>query len=121
MLTEFGKVLRKARIDKGVLMKDMADAVGVSSAFLSSVETGRKQIPDGLFEKAARFLGFEKGTGEWGELKDAELLSRGEVSLPTLGVSRAHQDAALAFARRFEEMDVEELDKILNILHSKKD
>lgn len=120
MLTMFGKVLRKARIDKGLLLKEMAEFCGVSSAFLSSVETGKKPIPSGLMEKAADFLEFDQGSREWTELKDAEVLSRGEVSLPTRGLSERHQEAVLAFARHFEEMEPAELDEVLNILHSKK-
>jgi len=120
MLTKFGKVLRKARIDQGLLLKDLADACGISSAFLSSVETGKKPIPAGLMEKAADFLGFGYGSDEWLQLKDAEVLSRGEVSLPTRGLSERHQETVLAFARHFEEMKPEELDEVLNILNSKK-
>lgn len=120
MLTIFGKVLRKARIDKGLLLKEMAEVCGISSAFLSSVETGKKPIPSGLMEKAADFLGFDQGSREWAELKDAEVLSRGEVSLPTRGLSERHQETVLAFARHFEEMEPAELDEVLNILHSKK-
>ena len=46
MLTPFGQIVRKKRIDKFLTLKEMADALGVSSAFLSAVEMGRKAIPD---------------------------------------------------------------------------
>lgn len=45
MLTGIGKFLRKLRIDNEEILKDMADALGVSSAFLSAVENGRKKMP----------------------------------------------------------------------------
>ena len=44
-LTEFGKFLRKLRIDNGELLKDMAIKLNTTPAFLSMVETGRRSIP----------------------------------------------------------------------------
>ncbi len=46
MLTEFGKAIRKIRLDKGEILKDMAKRLGISSAFLSAVENGRKNVPE---------------------------------------------------------------------------
>ena len=46
MLTEFGKCLRKIRIDKAELLKDMAEKLQVTSAYLSAVEHGKREIPD---------------------------------------------------------------------------
>lgn len=43
MLTEFGKITRKIRIDNDVLLKDMADALNISAAFLSKLETGKSK------------------------------------------------------------------------------
>ena len=120
MLTQFGKVLRKARIDRGLLLKDMADGFEVSSAFLSAVETGKKAIPSGLAEKAAEFLGYQKGSPEWSELKDAEALSRGQVAISTAGMSGKQQEAALAFARHFDEMEAADLDRVLEVLTSRR-
>ena len=44
-LTEFGKFLRKLRIDNEELLKDMAIKLNTTPAFLSMVETGRRSIP----------------------------------------------------------------------------
>ena len=44
MLTEFGKILRKLRIDRQELLRDMAKNLEVSSAYLSAVETGKRKI-----------------------------------------------------------------------------
>ena len=38
MLTSLGKFLRKLRIDRGEILKDMADKLGVTVSFLSAVE-----------------------------------------------------------------------------------
>ena len=51
MLPSIGRFLRKLRIDNGEILKDMAEALGVSSAFLSAVENGKKKMPEGWIEK----------------------------------------------------------------------
>jgi toxin-antitoxin system, antitoxin component, xre family len=43
MLTEFGKITRKLRIDNDVLLKDMAGELNISAAFLSKLETGKSK------------------------------------------------------------------------------
>ena len=45
MTTELGKFLRKLRIDKNEILLDMANKLGVSPSFLSSVEIGKRQMP----------------------------------------------------------------------------
>jgi transcriptional regulator with XRE-family HTH domain len=46
MLTPFGKKVRKLRIDVGVTLKSMADAMGVTSSYLSAIETGKRAVTD---------------------------------------------------------------------------
>jgi len=45
MLTEFGKICRKIRIDHGELMRHMAFKLDVTASFLSAVENGKRNIP----------------------------------------------------------------------------
>ncbi|HHU6304271.1 TPA: helix-turn-helix domain-containing protein [Klebsiella pneumoniae] len=45
-LTDFGKAVRKARIDTGYTLLTMAKALGTTPAFLSGLETGTKKIPE---------------------------------------------------------------------------
>lgn len=42
MLSKTGKILRKIRIDHDELLYDMAKKLGMSSAMLSEVETGKR-------------------------------------------------------------------------------
>ena len=43
MVTSFGKFLRNLRMDIGELLLNMADKLGVSPAFLSGVENGKRK------------------------------------------------------------------------------
>ncbi len=45
MLTSFGKILHKLRIDDSKRLLDMAKKLDISVSFLSSAEIGRKSIP----------------------------------------------------------------------------
>ncbi len=45
MIIELGKFLRKLRIEEGQRLADMSAVIGVSSAFLSAIERGKKSPP----------------------------------------------------------------------------
>lgn len=120
MFTEFGKFLRKARIDRGLLLKDMAEGLGVSSAYLSAVETGKKTVSDELARKVALYLGIDTRSSDFSELEDAVHISRGQVAIEVKGMSQRHQETALAFARQFGEMQPTDLDKLLALLQNTK-
>ncbi len=118
MLTEIGKFLRKARIDHGWLLKDMAEGVGISAAHLSTIETGKRQVTNDLVARLGVFLGLKSGTPEFAQLEKAAMLSRGQVEIEMKGMSMRHQETALAFSRQFSEMKSSDLDRILQVLNS---
>ena len=44
-MTPFGERMRELRQTKGVTLKDMAEAIGISSAYLSALEHGKRGRP----------------------------------------------------------------------------
>ena len=58
--TKFGEMLRIKRIQNHEVMGDLADYLGVSVAFLSAVETGKKNIPDEWEEKLVEKYNFNE-------------------------------------------------------------
>ena len=48
-LTPLGKALRKLRISRGELLKDMADKMGISSVQMSGIEHGRFENIESLY------------------------------------------------------------------------
>lgn len=46
ILTHIGKQTRKIRIDNEELLIDMANKLGISASYLSSIETGKRKTPD---------------------------------------------------------------------------
>lgn len=120
MFTQFGKLLRKIRIDRGMLLKDMAAGLDVSSAYLSAIETGRKAVTDDVVARVAEYLGYPTQSDEYQELYDAAQITKGEVSISTIGASPLKQQAALAFARQFNELEGDDMEKILSLLKAAK-
>ncbi|SFM55988.1 helix-turn-helix domain-containing protein [Nitrosomonas communis] len=55
-LTDFGKTVRKARLDAGETLLTMAKSLNVSAAFLSAMETGRKKISEEWVNKICLFF-----------------------------------------------------------------
>lgn len=109
-LTEFGKAIRKARIDSNETLGSMADAVGVSAGFLSGVETGRKKIPADLLRNIKDFLNVH-GI-DIPHLDRLAIVSNQSVSLE--GLSPQHQMLVAGFAR--STIDGETLQKMAELL-----
>ncbi len=119
MLTPFGKELRKQRIDKGMLLRDMAEALRVSVSWLSAVETGRKPIPEGLVDKVAAFFGFNEDAKA--KLRRLADISKEEFKLRIKqGADDDTRDLAAALARRFDDLSDEEKKGIRDILNRRR-
>ncbi len=117
MLSKFGKTVRKLRIDKGITLKAMAETLGKTSAYLSAVETGRKNPPKKLVQQIAGY--FEMTATQAQELEQAAEESRSEVTLPMAGFNDAQREVAAAFARQFDSLTEDELNQIRGLLGKK--
>ena len=99
MLTFFGKALRKFRIDRGLLLKDMANALGFTAAFLSAIEMGRKKIPENLLGKLKNIYSLDDETVQ--QFRSAAEKSAEEVVMRVKGLSEQDQDLVMCFAKKF--------------------
>lgn len=106
MLTPFGTALRKLRLDKGLRLLDLAQALNQSSAFISAVETGRKNIPLGYVEAISDVL--RLSTDETKTLKTAADQTMKEVKVDRL--SGDHRELVAQFARTVDELPSDFLD-----------
>jgi len=112
MLTALGKALRKFRIERDLLLRNMAETLGVSSSFLSAVETGRKKAPSGFIEKIRD--AYLLNATETKNLQEAADDSLTEVLLKMR--TGKDRELALAFAKRFPNLNDSERDKLLDVL-----
>ncbi len=114
MLTSIGKFLKKLRIDRGEILKDMAEKLDVTVSFLSAVENGKKHMPGTWNEKICNLYNLnqmqrQEFTTAIAETEDAILMNLVNASLDK-------RELAVSFARRFDNIDdaqVEEIRKIL--------
>jgi transcriptional regulator with XRE-family HTH domain len=114
MVNPLGKALRKLRIDRGWLLKDMASGVGVATSFLSGVETGRKPIPSGLVEKIGAWADLDQAS--IAGLKAAELTSQREFKLKVKSDFTDGDREAAALLARFGELSREKRDNLHELL-----
>ena len=118
MLTEFGKFLRKLRIDNGQLLKEMADILGISAATLSSVENGKRNPQRAMVED---IIGHYRLTqDEQDALWNAYDLAREETSVSLAGARKDRQELGLTFARRFNDLSTDQITEIMTVLEKKK-
>jgi HTH-type transcriptional regulator, competence development regulator len=115
-LNDFGKELRKLRIDKSELLKDMADRLGVSAAFISAIETSRKPIPIGFADRIASAYDLdEKAKWRFQHLADATRTTF-EIRLGESASPKVRETAAV-LARQFPNLNSDDLDQILEIFN----
>jgi len=100
-LTPFGLCVRKIRLELGLTLKEMANAVSVSSAYLSSVELGEKALNNKLIEDVSQFLQDKISQEQLGELRAAAAQSMKIVPVSNLGADE--RGLVAAFARRLSD------------------
>lgn len=116
MITNYGKILRKIRIDCDELLKDMADKIGVSSAYLSAVENGNKSPSEKLTDSIIEKYNFDVETSEELRRTSVEDIYSTVVQLNLHGKSPVSKDLALSFARQFNSLSEMDINSIKNIL-----
>lgn len=114
MVTKFGRLVRILRMEKGVLLKDMAEAMGITSSYLSALEKGKKRITDEVLTQVIEY--FELSGHKAVELKAAADESQTSA---TIDLTNATDDAkmlGLTFARKFNALTDEQRKELLKIL-----
>lgn len=60
MLSNFGKLLRKLRVDYGLTMRDIALKLNVSSSYISGIENGRMEVSSNFIQNLAKCFNLTK-------------------------------------------------------------
>ncbi len=113
-MTPFGRFMRNLRLERGLLLKNVADALGVTSAYLSALEHGKKGVPN---EDLVSRL---QATLKLNSQQKKELLQALRDSSSSLAISHKSTplafETANAFARRLPSLSEKELKMIKGIL-----
>lgn len=114
MLTRFGKRLRTLRVERDQKLKDMADKLGVTVAYLSAVETGKRKVPDSWVEMLVKNYGLSDE--EAGELQKLAYENKTTVKISLEDVDEAEMGLVLSFARKFKTLSDEQVNELQKIL-----
>ena len=116
--TELGKMLRKLRIDREETLGDMAEQLGYTSSYLSAIEKGKRPAPSGFASKLSSLYSLS-AEAERGLAEAADKTVR-NVKVDLSVTSDVKREAALVFARSFDELDDETSMQILKLIQAKR-
>lgn len=114
-MTPFGKAVRHLRIEHEMLLGSMADTLGVSSSYLSQIESGKKPIPHGFADRIAQQMRLDFIATA--ELRQQAALSMAEFKIQ-VAESAPASDRILAgeLAHEFARLTPEAKDGIAKLL-----
>jgi transcriptional regulator with XRE-family HTH domain len=117
-VTPFGQKLRAMRADRGVTLKAMAEAIGVSAAYLSALEHGRRGAPTWyLVQRIITFFNVI-----WDEAEEIERLaqiSHPRVVVDTSGLGPHATEFANTFARQIGSLSDGDVRALLDLLNDR--
>ena len=114
-MTPFGERLRELRRAKGVSQKQMAASLGVSAAYLSALEHGRRGVPS--WAMVQKIIGYFNVI--WDDAEELQRLaetSDPRVVIDTAGLSAKATALANLLAARIAMLDEEEITALTAML-----
>ncbi|QRY67120.1 helix-turn-helix transcriptional regulator [Ensifer sp. PDNC004] len=114
-MTPFGQALRELRHRKGVSQKEMAKAIGVSAAYLSALEHGKRGAPS--FDFLQRVTGYFNVI--WDEAEDLFRIanvSSPKTVLDTSGLTPEHTAFANRLSEQIRALSPETIRKLEDVL-----
>jgi transcriptional regulator with XRE-family HTH domain len=118
-MTPFGDRMRKLRAERGITLKEMADGLGVSSAYLSALEHGKRGRPGWhLIQRILTFFNII-----WDDAEDVVRLARishPRITIDTSGLSPRATELANRLADDIGRLDAAALDELLSVLDRKR-
>lgn len=115
-LTTYGKFLRKLRVDNNETLKDMASKMGVSVAYLSAIELGRREIPQTWNDTIYEIYKLDDAKFEEMLVEYSKSVNDIKISFEDLG--EQERKIVTSFARKFSSFTEEQFKKIENIIDS---
>ena len=118
-MTPFGERMRKLRAERQVTLKDMADEIGVSSAYLSALEHGKRGRPGWhLLQRIISYFNII-----WDDAEDVVRLARlshPRVVIDTSGLEPSATELANRLADDISTLDQKELAEMIAVLNRRK-
>ena len=114
-MTPFGDRMRKLRAERNMTLKDMAEAVGVSPAYLSALEHGKRGRPGWhLIQRIIAYFNII-----WDEAEEVVRLARishPRIAIDTAGLSPRATELANRLAAEIGKLDQATLEDIMALV-----
>ena len=111
-MTPFGEKLRQLRDERGISQKEMAKAIGVSAAYLSALEHGRRGQP--TWDKLQRIIQyFNIIWVEAEELQRLAMISHPRITIDTAGLPPASTELANLVAAHIRDLKAEVVQSLI--------
>lgn len=118
-MTPFGDRMRKLRAERSLTLKEMADAIGVSSAYLSALEHGKRGRPGWhLIQRILTFFNIIWDDAE--EVVRLARISHPRITIDTSGLNPKATELANRLADDIGRLDAAALDELLSVLDRKR-
>ncbi len=114
MLTSIGKFLRKLRIDNDEILKNMADKLQVTVSFLSAVENGKKRMPSNWNNRICEIYNLTDEQKR--DFTTAIAETENSIEMNFAGQSLQSRELAVSFARKFSDINDDQVEAIRKIL-----
>jgi transcriptional regulator with XRE-family HTH domain len=114
-MTPFGARMRKLRAERGVTLKEMAEAIGVSSAYLSALEHGKRGRPGWhLIQRILTYFNIIWDDAE--EVVRLARISHPRIAIDTSGLNPKATELANRLADDIGKLDATTLDEMMSLL-----
>ncbi len=118
-MTPFGDRMRKLRAERGITLKDMADGIGVSSAYLSALEHGKRGRPGWhLIQRILSYFNIIWDDAE--EVVRLARISHPRITIDTSGLSPRATELANRLADEIARLDAAALVEIMAIMERRR-
>ena len=118
-MTPFGEKMRKLRTDRAITLKQMSSAIGVSSAYLSALEHGKRGRPGWhLIQRIIAYFNII-----WDEAEEVTRLARishPRITIDTSGPNPLATELANRLADDIGKLEPQTLNELLAVLSSRK-
>jgi transcriptional regulator with XRE-family HTH domain len=118
-MTPFGEKMRKLRAERAITLKQMSTAIGVSSAYLSALEHGKRGRPGWhLIQRIIAYFNII-----WDEAEEVTRLARishPRITIDTSGLNPLATELANRLADDIGKLEPQTLNELLTVLSAKK-
>ncbi len=118
-MTPFGEKMRKLRAGRAITLKQMSEAIGVSSAYLSALEHGKRGRPGWhLIQRIITYFNII-----WDEAEEVTRLARishPRITIDTSGLNPLATELANRLADDIGKLEPQTLSELLAVLSVKK-